>query len=49
LLFRAFLRRDFEPLRGIRFPDRYSDLQDPTIDACYRHLCQLPAYRKEER
>ena len=47
MLFSAFLHRDFSALRGIRFPDRYVDQQDPTINACYRHLCELPAY--EER
>lgn len=41
-LFTAFLRRDFGALNGIRFPDGYTDQQDPTINACYRYLCALP-------
>ena len=41
-LFTAFLQRDFSALSGIRFPENYIDQQDPTINACYRYLCQLP-------
>lgn len=48
-LFNAFLARDVRALRGIRFPAEYVDTQDPTINACYRHLCQLPEVRVEER
>ena len=48
LLFSAFLHRDVEVLRGIRFPASYIDAQDPTINACYRFLCELPAYRSAE-
>ena len=45
ILFTAFLRRDLKALNGIRFPANYTDPNDPTITGCYRHLCELPAYR----
>jgi hypothetical protein len=48
VLFTAFLRRDLKVLRGIRFPANYVDPVDPTITACYRHLCELPAYRRDD-
>ncbi|HYS53028.1 MAG TPA: Rieske 2Fe-2S domain-containing protein [Thermoanaerobaculia bacterium] len=48
ILFTAFLRRDLKALRGIRFPASYVDPHDPTISACYRHLCELPAYRRDD-
>ena len=48
ILFTAFLRRDLNVLRGIRFPENYTDPDDPTITACYRHLCELPAYRRDD-
>lgn len=47
-LFTAFLRRDIQPLQGIRFPSGYYDVQDPTVSACYRYLCQLPESVSEE-
>jgi len=48
ILFTAFLRRDLKVLSGIRFPERYADPDDPTITACYRHLCELPEYQRED-
>src|SRR5206468_1608950 len=48
VLFTAFLRRDLKVLRGIRFPANYADPLDPTITACYRHLCELPAFRRDD-
>ncbi len=48
LLFNAFLRRDVQPLSGIRFPAHYVDPRDPTINDCYRHLCALPPFRNED-
>lgn len=47
-LFTAFLGRDVAALGGIRFPAGYVDHGDPTITACYRYLCELPAYTGEE-
>ena len=47
-LFNAFLMRDVDALRGIRFPEQYVDARDETINSCYRHLCQLPEYRNGE-
>lgn len=47
-LFTAFLKRDVEALSGIRFPAGFLDNQDPTINACYRYLCDLPEYECEE-
>jgi nitrite reductase/ring-hydroxylating ferredoxin subunit len=46
-LFTAFLRRDVEALSGIQFPDGYLDNKDETINACYRYLCELPAFEAE--
>ena len=43
-LFTAFLTRDVVALSGIRFPAGFLDNQDPTINACYRFLCDLPEY-----
>ena len=47
-LFTAFLRRDIQPLQGIRFPDGYLDTRDPTVTACYQYLCGLPGHSSEE-
>ena len=47
-LFTAFLTRDVKALSGIRFPDAFSDGRDPTINACYRFLCELPELPNEE-
>lgn len=47
-LFTAFLSRDVEALGGIRFPAGYLDNRDPTINACYRYLCDLPEFESEE-
>lgn len=47
-LFTAFLRRDVAALSGIRFPAGFLDNDDATINACYRYLCELPAYAGEE-
>jgi nitrite reductase/ring-hydroxylating ferredoxin subunit len=41
-LFTAFLTRDVQALGGIRFPAGFLDNHDPTINACYRYLCDLP-------
>ncbi|HVG23696.1 MAG TPA: Rieske 2Fe-2S domain-containing protein [Thermoanaerobaculia bacterium] len=41
-LFTAFLIRDVQALSGIRFPAGFLDNHDPTINACYRYLCELP-------
>jgi hypothetical protein len=46
-LFTAFLRRDVEALGGIRFPAGYLDNRDPTINSCYRYLCDLPRFESE--
>lgn len=46
-LFTAFLRRDVRALSGIRFPEGFLDNKDETINACYRYLCDLPAYEAE--
>jgi aminopyrrolnitrin oxygenase len=48
ILFTAFLRRDFKALNGIQFPANYTDPDDPTITGCYRHLCELPEYRRDD-
>ena len=45
-LFAAFLRRDVQALSGIRFPPGFLDNNDETINACYRFLCELPAYQE---
>ena len=45
-LFAAFLYRDLEALRGIRFPPGFLDNTDETINACYRYLCNLPKYEE---
>jgi nitrite reductase/ring-hydroxylating ferredoxin subunit len=45
-LFTAFLTRDVQALSGIRFPAGYLDNQDPTINACYRYLCELPEHEE---
>lgn len=45
-LFTAFLTRDVAALSGIRFPAGFLDNQDPTINACYRYLCELPEYEE---
>lgn len=47
-LFTAFLRRDIEPLQGIRFPDGFTDARDETVTACYQYLCGLPEYATKE-
>ena len=47
-LFAAFLYRDLDALRGIRFPPGFLDSTDETINACYRYLCNLPDYMSEE-
>lgn len=48
ILFTTFLLRDVKPLSGIRFPEKFVDSRDETINACYRYLCQLPEYQREE-
>lgn len=45
-LFTAFLTRDVAALSGIRFPAGFLDNQDPTINACYRYLCELPEHEE---
>jgi nitrite reductase/ring-hydroxylating ferredoxin subunit len=45
-LFTEFLRRDIQPLQGIRFPDGFSDARDESVTACYQYLCGLPAYAR---
>jgi phenylpropionate dioxygenase-like ring-hydroxylating dioxygenase large terminal subunit len=47
-LFTAFLHRDVQALSGIRFPPGFLDNHDPTINACYQYLCDLPEYESEE-
>lgn len=47
-LFTAFLTRDVQALSGIRFPAGFLDNDDPTINACYRYLCDLPESDCEE-
>jgi phenylpropionate dioxygenase-like ring-hydroxylating dioxygenase large terminal subunit len=47
-LFTAFLARDVKALGGIRFPEAFVDGRDPTINACYRFLCELPELQNEE-
>lgn len=47
-LFTAFLTRDVQALSGIRFPAGFLDNADPTINACYRYLCDLPESDCEE-
>ena len=46
-LFTAFLTRDVQALSGIHFPAGFVD-HDATINACYRYLCGLPEYDREE-
>jgi nitrite reductase/ring-hydroxylating ferredoxin subunit len=41
-LFTAFLSRDLQVLNGIRLPPGFPNSADPTLNACYRYLCQLP-------
>lgn len=45
-LFTAFLTRDVQALGGIRFPAGFLDNHDPTINACYRYLCDLPEHEE---
>lgn len=47
-LFTDFLMRDVRALSGIRFPAGFEDVNDPVINACYRHICGLPPYAGEE-
>jgi nitrite reductase/ring-hydroxylating ferredoxin subunit len=47
-LFTAFLKRDVDPLSGIRFPPDFHDDGDETVNACYQYLCRTPQYDLEE-